>query len=116
MVGLVPKSGFLTWLRGGTFKTDVKYSDTEVENVMRKNRLMMYWGFSKPPTCTEEKEEGYGMTPRSSSEVIEDWILDLDMTDVRTPNEWEYSCYSIEQILITEEKTKLLLLVRERVN
>ena len=72
MMGLVPKSGFLTCLRGNTFTTDLKYSDKEIENDTRKKRSMMYFRFRKLPTCTDEEEEGYGMTPCSSSEVNED--------------------------------------------
>ena len=61
----------------------VKYLDKEIKSDMRKKWLLMYWRFKKPSTYTQEEEEGYGMTLHSSSEVIEDWILNMDLIDIK---------------------------------
>ena len=68
------------------FTTDLKYSDTEIKSDMMKKCSMVYFRFRRPPTCTDEEEEGYGMTPHSSSEVNEDLILNSDLIDFRTHN------------------------------
>ena len=49
---------------------------------------------------------------RSSNEDIDDWVIDSEGINIKTTNQRRLSRYCIEQLWVTENKTKLLVLIK----
>ena len=58
-----------------------------------------------------ELEEDEGPTLRSASQEIDDWVVDQDLALGKHTDQRKLDRYPIEQLWVSEEKTRLLLLV-----
>ena len=66
----------------------------------------------KIPTGGGDCDDGNdGPILRSSTDNIKDWVVDSDLSEVRKTNEQGLNRYPLEQLLVTKEKTRMLLLV-----
>ena len=57
-------------------------------------------------------DDDVGPKLRSSNEDIDDWVIDSEGINIKTTNQRRLSRYCIEQLWITENKTKLLVLIK----
>ena len=113
MDGLVPRSGFLRFCRGETYKQNTKHDEVEIEKDLRAKRSAMHFKFRQPSRNTgyDDGADSVGYTLHSSSEVIQDWVMDCNLFDIKSTFERNLSIYPMEQLWVTPEKSKLLLLV-----
>ena len=91
MAGLVPKSGFLQWLRPDVFpgkgKTVPKYSDAVIESDIQSRRKWMHHNFLKQGTvgtADETPKDLTGPVTRSSVDDDDKWMLDEDAFTMET--------------------------------
>ena len=110
--GLVPKSDFLR----GDFrpihfmKKPPTYAKTRCDRDLRDCRAMMINYFHRDIGGPVKESFKDGPTTRSSVEEVDDWVIDEDAYNLTTTYHRRLSCYPLEQLLISERNTKLLLL------
>ena len=121
MLGLVPKSAFLRWMRPYVFDIDGEpppsipdYSPADIERDIRTRRTWVTQNFEKKATT------GYANAPpddpsrvtRSSMDDDDNWILDEAAYTMETTERRRLSRVPLEHVAIAAVKTKFLLLVR----
>ena len=113
MDGLVLRSVFLRFCRGESYKQDERYDEVEIEKDLRAKRSAMHFKFWQAPHNTgyEDEDNSIGCTLHFSSKVIEDWVMDSNLFEIKSSFEKNILIYPIEQLWVTPEKIKLLLLV-----
>ncbi len=57
-------------------------------------------------------DDSCARTTRSSAEEMDDWVVDSDAVNITVCDHRRLSRYSIEQLMMSREKTRLLVLVR----
>ena len=84
-----------------------------MEKDLRAKRSAMHFKFRQASRNTgyEDEDDSVLYTLRSSSEVIQDWVMDCNLFDIKSTFERNLSIYPMEQLWVTPEKTKLLFLV-----
>ena len=66
--------------------------------------------FQRSAALTENGDSNDGLLLRSSSECIEDWVVNSNSYDIKTNNERRLTRYPMEKLWITRERTKLFSL------
>ena len=110
MLGLIPKNEFLQEFRP-RFSTKTTLTPSLIDKDLKDKRKWMnahfqWWGDGK-----NKDDETVGPRLRSSNDEIDDWIIDSEGINIETTNHRRLSRYCIEQLWVTEYKTKLLVLI-----
>ena len=112
MLGLVPRTEFLKWPRENHHhKKITKDSDTEIQSDLKSKRFWILHHFFTPPQPSTTNEAQLGSITRSDIEIIGDWVTYSDTYGMKATTECYISYCPMEQLYVTENKTKLLLLV-----
>ena len=112
MRGLVPLSAFLgVDFRPNHYKKRTKYETMVIEKDLQKKRSWMSYRFKMPTGRGDDDDGDDGPITRSSADDIKDWVVDSDLSEITATTERGLNRYPLEQLLVTEEKTRLLLLV-----
>ena len=112
MQGVVPTSEFLKKVfRPEHYKQNTEYVSKDIEKSLKSKRTWMTYHFIRPPQGFVENEDDDGPSLRSSSQAIEDWVVNPDLADMNCTTERDLSIYPLEQLMLMEDRTRLMLLV-----
>ena len=111
MLGLIPKTEFLHEFRP-RFYTKTNLTPSQIDKDIKNKRKWMnahfqWWGNQWQNT----NDDVTGPRLRSSNEEIDNWVIDSAGINIETTNQRRLSRYCIEQLWLTEHKTKLLVLI-----
>jgi len=116
MIGLVPKSTFLTWMRNKHAKKGALSSEAMKAEV-RDQCLATLYHFSKTgKICTKNSVSPLDARTslpftRSSVDDNEDWVQDTEAANCQVTDTQRLSSYSLEYLMTLPTRTRLLLLV-----
>ena len=112
-IGHVPRSEFWKHPREGHhFKSGNKYTDAQIQSDLLSKRYWLLHHFQVPTASTTDSEDSNSRPIlRSDKEDIEDWIIDSDSFEMNRTHQRSLTRYPLEQLLVSENNTKLLLLV-----
>ena len=90
---------------------ETNYSDRIIQSYLRSKRwwILYHSIATQPPSTTDANQLGPIM--RSDTEVYDDWVTHSDTSKMKTTKEQNLHRYPLEQLWVTEDKTKLLILV-----
>ena len=117
MIGLVPKTQLLPWLRNpNTWNVkEQNVSPAKMKTGIQLRRNNMLYHFTKAGKTNnaqiEEDNDVSGPVTRSSMEEEYDWVIDLDAANCKVSDTRRLSRYMMEHIFTLPSKTTLLLLV-----
>ena len=87
-------------------------SPSQITKDLKDKRKWMNAHFQLWENQFQKTNDGVvGPKLRSSNEDIDDWVLDSAGINIETTNQRRLSRYCIEQLWVTEYKTKLLVLI-----
>mmetsp|Transcript_9985 Transcript_9985/g.22368 ORF Transcript_9985/g.22368 Transcript_9985/m.22368 type:complete len:163 (-) Transcript_9985:459-947(-) len=110
--GHVQTTEFWTDPRDGNHcKLNTKYSDAKIKSSdVRVNKY--HQPLQCPPPVGEDIGDAVGHpTMRSKTQETEDWVIDSDSFEIKKIAQRSLSCYTLEQILVSEDNSKFLLLM-----
>ena len=87
MLGFVPKSGFMWFLREKLYKKQTRYANNVIETNTGSEKSWMLFQFKRPPNFTEADDRNFGPTLQSNNKVMEDWVVDSDGINIKKDNE-----------------------------
>jgi hypothetical protein len=107
---LIPKTEFLQEFRP-RFSTKNKLTQSLIDKDLKDKRKWINAHFQWWDNGKNKDDEIVGPRLRSSNEEIDDWVIDSAGINIETTNQRRLSRYCIEQLWVTEYKTKLLVLI-----
>jgi hypothetical protein len=110
MLGLMPKTEFLQEFRP-RFSTKNKLTQSLIDKDLKDKRKWINAHFQWWDTGKIKNDEIVGPRLRSSNEKINDGVIDSAGINIETTNQRRLSRYCIEQLWVTEYRTKLLVLI-----
>ena len=117
MVGLIPRSGFVTDLQKVRMKEMGElFTPAQIKKHLRDRRYMMLYNFSKAgknasKQVTENDDVDAPVT-RSSVDDNEDWVVDLDAAEGKVTDIRRLDRYCIEQLIPLPLRSNILLLAK----
>ena len=94
MQGVVPTSEFLKKVfRPEHYKQNTEYVSKDIEKSLKSKRTWMTYHFIRPPQGFVKNEDDDGPSLRSSSQAIEDWVVNPDLADMNCTTERDLSIY-----------------------
>ena len=111
MLGLIPKTEFLHEFRP-RFSTKTELTPSQIDKDLKDKRKWMNAHFQWWDTQRKTNDDEItGPRLRSTNEEFDDWVIDSAGINIETTNQRRLSRYCMEQLWVTEHKTKLLVLV-----
>ena len=118
MIGLVPKTSFLPWLRNDN-DSKGNVTDAKLDRDVRSRRESILYHFSKrgkKGTNNTTEEVNTGPVTRSSAVDDDEWIIDMEAANCDVTDTRRLSRYCLEHILTLAAGHRILLLVRVESN
>ena len=111
MLGLIPKTKFLHEFRP-RFSTKTELTPSQIDKDLKDKQKWMNAHFQWWDTQRKTNDEEITRPRlRSTNEEFDDWVINSAGINIKTTNQWRLSRYYMEQLWVTEHKTKLLVLV-----
>ena len=114
MLGCVPKTKFHNFYRPNHYRAKTSYKDKTIQSDLWGKRRNIMFNFNAPDEDKNATHSGDNGGPilRSAVEDYNDWVVKHNSYEINQTNEQSLSQYTMKQLWVQKNKTKMLLLVK----